>query len=146
MGQRQRLAGGYAQLPPPWPLPASWCWPTVSAAATPSGALASAGIGPAVIGDPRARLTSLPFERLCAHAMRELDDEALGWFARRLPWGCYGMLACASFTAAQLGLALARKSRSTQGKPALPLTPHTWRSPCGVTKWRCAPCCSAPCA
>ena len=77
----------------------------------PSGALASAGIDPAVIGDPRARLTSLPFERLCAHAMRELDDEALGWFARRLPWGSYGMLARASLTAAQLGLALARWCR-----------------------------------
>ena len=28
--------------------------------------------------------------------MQELDDEALGWFNRRLPWGSYGMLARAS--------------------------------------------------
>ena len=31
-------------------------------------------------------------------AMRELDDEALGWFSRRLPWGSYGMLVRASIS------------------------------------------------
>ena len=43
--------------------------------------------------------------------MRELDDEALGWFERRLPWGSYGLLARASLTAPTLGLALARWCR-----------------------------------
>jgi hypothetical protein len=50
-------------------------------------------------------------EALSDAAMRELDDEALGWFERRLPWGSYGMLARASISAPQLGLALARWCR-----------------------------------
>jgi AraC-like DNA-binding protein len=43
--------------------------------------------------------------------MRELDDEALGWFTRRLPWGSYGMLARASISAPTLGVALKRWCR-----------------------------------
>jgi AraC-like DNA-binding protein len=43
--------------------------------------------------------------------MQELDDEAPGWFSRRLPWGSYGMLARASISAPTLGLALARWCR-----------------------------------
>ena len=43
--------------------------------------------------------------------MRELDDEALGWFRRRLPWGSYGMLVRASLTAPNLGVALTRWCR-----------------------------------
>ena len=43
--------------------------------------------------------------------MRELDDEALGWFRRRLPWGSYGMLVRASLTAPNLGVALQRWCR-----------------------------------
>jgi AraC-like DNA-binding protein len=50
-------------------------------------------------------------EWLSATAMRELDDEALGWFSRRLPWGSYGMLVRASLTAPTLGVALARWCR-----------------------------------
>jgi AraC-like DNA-binding protein len=44
-------------------------------------------------------------------AMRELDDEALGWFRRRLPWGSYGMLVRASLTAPTLGVAMQRWCR-----------------------------------
>jgi AraC-like DNA-binding protein len=43
--------------------------------------------------------------------MRQLDDEALGWFSRRLPWGSYGMLCRASITAPNLGIALKRWCR-----------------------------------
>lgn len=43
--------------------------------------------------------------------MRELDDEALGWFSRRLPWGSHGMLCRASVTAPNLGVALKRWCR-----------------------------------
>jgi AraC-like DNA-binding protein len=43
--------------------------------------------------------------------MRELDDEALGWFSRRLPWGSYGLLCRASITAPDLGVALKRWCR-----------------------------------
>ena len=43
--------------------------------------------------------------------MQELDDEALGWFSRRLPWGTYGMLCRASLGAPNLGVALKRWCR-----------------------------------
>ena len=56
-------------------------------------------------------VSALQFERLCFAAMQELDDEAPGWFHRRLPWGSYGMLARASQGAPTLGVALARWCR-----------------------------------
>ncbi|MDM7457139.1 MAG: AraC family transcriptional regulator [Tepidimonas sp.] len=79
--------------------------------ADPAAALREAGVGRADLLDAQARLTSLPFERLALRAMRELDDEALGWFGRPLPWGSYGMLARASLSAPTLGVALARWCR-----------------------------------
>lgn len=51
------------------------------------------------------------FEDLSEYAMRELDDEALGWFSRRLPWGSYGMLLRASLTSPDLDIALRRWAR-----------------------------------
>lgn len=77
----------------------------------PAGALAQAQIAPERLTDPQARITAWQMEALCDAAMRELDDEALGWFERRLPWGSYGLLARASLTAPTLGLALARWCR-----------------------------------
>jgi AraC-like DNA-binding protein len=44
-------------------------------------------------------------------AMQELNDEALGWFKRPLPWGSYGMLARASISAPSLQVALQRWCR-----------------------------------
>jgi AraC-like DNA-binding protein len=76
-----------------------------------SGALARARIAPEAVHDAAARVTAAQFEALCDAAMRALDDEALGWFPRRLPWGSYGMLARASISAPRLGLALARWCR-----------------------------------
>ena len=77
----------------------------------PSEALRKAQIEPILLENPQARVTALQFEWLSEAAMRELDDEALGWFGRRLPWGSYGMLVRASLTAPTLGLALARWCR-----------------------------------
>jgi len=77
----------------------------------PAAVLQRAQIAPAAVEDPQARITAWQMEALCDGAMRELDDEALGWFGRRLPWGSYGMLARASITAPHLGLALARWCR-----------------------------------
>ncbi len=77
----------------------------------PADALAAAQIPPDRVTDPEARITALQMERISGHAMRELDDEALGWFSRRLPWGSYGLLARASLGAATLGLALKRWTR-----------------------------------
>ena len=77
----------------------------------PAQALAQAQIAPALLARPDGRITALQMERLSDAAMRELDDEALGWFSRPLPWGSYGMLARASITAPHLGLAMARWCR-----------------------------------
>lgn len=77
----------------------------------PAQALASAQIAPEEVHDPHGRITAGQFERLSGAAMRELDDEALGWFARRLPWGSYGMLARASISAPTLRVALVRWCR-----------------------------------
>ena len=72
--------------------------------------LAAAQITPADLRQ-HSSVSAQQFERLCDAAMRALDDEALGWFERRLPWGSYGMLARASSGAGTLGLALARWCR-----------------------------------
>lgn len=74
-------------------------------------ALAHARIAHAQLDDAHARVTAAQFEALSGYAMQELDDEALGWFGRRLPWGSYGMLCRASVTAPTLGIALARWCR-----------------------------------
>ena len=77
----------------------------------PLPALTEAQIAPDTLHHPEARITALQMEWLSATAMRELDDEALGWFSRRLPWGSYGMLVRASLTAPTLGVALQRWCR-----------------------------------
>jgi AraC-like DNA-binding protein len=77
----------------------------------PAGALRRAQITPEILSQPDARVTALQMEWMSEAAMRELDDESLGWFSRRLPWGSYGMLVRASLTAPTLGVALARWCR-----------------------------------
>lgn len=77
----------------------------------PDRALAQAQIAPQLLHDDQARITAWQMERISDAAMQELDDEALGWFGRRLPWGSYGMLARASISSPHLGVALARWCR-----------------------------------
>ena len=77
----------------------------------PSSALQKAQIAPEHLTLTDARVTALQMEWMSEAAMRELDDEALGWFRRRLPWGSYGMLVRASLTAPNLGVALSRWCR-----------------------------------
>ena len=77
----------------------------------PLPALTEAQIAPETLHHPNARITALQMEWLSATAMQALDDEALGWFSRRLPWGSYGMLVRASLTAPSLGVALQRWCR-----------------------------------
>ncbi len=79
--------------------------------ADPSAALRLAQIAPSSLRDARGRVTARQFEALCRAAMQELDDEALGWFSRRLPWGSYGLLCRGSLTAPDLGVALKRWCR-----------------------------------
>ncbi|HQA09603.1 AraC family transcriptional regulator [Zoogloea sp.] len=79
--------------------------------ADPANALARAGISPALLERPEARVTASQMEIMSGTAMQELDDEALGWFSRRLPWGSYGMLCRASITSPDLGVALKRWCR-----------------------------------
>ena len=78
---------------------------------SPAQALALAQIAPALLTDAGARITTAQMEAVSGAAMRELNDEALGWFARPLPWGSYGLLARASLSAPTLGLALKRWCR-----------------------------------
>jgi len=77
----------------------------------PSTALRQAQITPAQLRRTDARITAAQMEAISGAAMQELDDEALGWFTRRLPWGSYGMLCRASISAPDLGVALKRWCR-----------------------------------
>ncbi|WP_409338636.1 AraC family transcriptional regulator [Curvibacter cyanobacteriorum] len=91
---------------------------------SPDQALRTAQIAPESVQDSRQRITALQMELLSGAAMQELDDEALGWFERRLPWGSYGMLARASISAPTLGVALKRWCRH-HGLIASDLLLHT---------------------
>lgn len=77
----------------------------------PRAALGLAQIAPRLLQRPEARVTADQMEAFSAQAMRELDDEALGWFSRRLPWGSFGMLCRACLPSPDLGVALARWCR-----------------------------------
>jgi AraC-like DNA-binding protein len=77
----------------------------------PGPALRQAQITPSQLRRPDARITAAQMETISGAAMQELDDEALGWFSRRLPWGSYGMLCRASITSPTLGIALRRWCR-----------------------------------
>lgn len=78
---------------------------------SPENLLSLAQITPEMLATPGACITAMQMEMVSGHAMQELDDEALGWFRRRLPWGSYGMLARASISSPHLGLALRRWCR-----------------------------------
>jgi AraC-type DNA-binding domain-containing proteins len=77
----------------------------------PAEALRAAQITPARLQQPDGRITAHQMEVLSEAAMQELDDEALGAFSRRLPWGSYGMLARASISSPDLRVALKRWCR-----------------------------------
>jgi AraC-like DNA-binding protein len=77
----------------------------------PSAALRQAQITPTQLRRADARITAAQMEAISGAAMQELDDEALGWFGRKLPWGSYGMLCRASITAPNLGVAIRRWCR-----------------------------------
>ena len=77
----------------------------------PDAALQAAQIPPSRLRQAQGRITAAQFEALSAAAMQALDDEALGWFSRPLPWGSYGLLARASLSAPTLGVALKRWCR-----------------------------------
>ena len=74
-------------------------------------ALKKAQIEPKLLKKNSARVTAMQMELISGIAMQELDDEGLGWFSRRLPWGSYGMLVRASLTSPMLGVALNRWCR-----------------------------------
>lgn len=75
------------------------------------GALRAGGLVRADVDAPAGRITAGQMEAICLFAMRDLDDEALGWFSRALPWGSNGMLCRASLPSASLGVALKRWCR-----------------------------------
>ena len=78
---------------------------------SPVEALRLAQITPSQLNKTAARISARQLEVLSGVAMQALDDEGLGAFSRRLPWGSYGMLARASITAPNLGIALKRWCR-----------------------------------
>jgi len=78
---------------------------------SPAAALKLAQITPAQLHKPQGRITAGQMEVLSGAAMQELDDEGLGAFGRKLPWGSYGMLARASLSSPDLGVALKRWCR-----------------------------------
>ncbi|MES1977158.1 MAG: AraC family transcriptional regulator [Pseudomonadota bacterium] len=77
----------------------------------PAEALKVAQITPAQLAKPTGHITARQMETLSGTAMQALGDEALGAFSRKLPWGSYGMLARASITSPNLGMALKRWCR-----------------------------------
>jgi AraC-like DNA-binding protein len=77
----------------------------------PSNALKQARIPSTWLKHPDARITACQLEAFLSSTMQQLDDEALGWFSRKLPWGSYGMLCRASLTSPNLGVALKRWCR-----------------------------------
>ena len=77
----------------------------------PAEVLRQARITPRQLQDPASALSARQMELLSEAAMRTLDDEGLGAFERRLPWGSYGMLARASLSAPTLDVALRRWCR-----------------------------------
>ena len=78
---------------------------------SPAEALKLAQITPARLQQVDGRITAHQMEVLSGAAMQELDDEGLGAFSRKLPWGSYGMLARASLSSPDLGVALKRWCR-----------------------------------
>ena len=78
---------------------------------SPANAFKLAQITPSQLKKFDAKITARQMETLSGTAMQALDDEALGAFSRRLPWGSYGMLARASLGAPDLGMALKRWCR-----------------------------------
>jgi hypothetical protein len=78
---------------------------------SPAHALKLAQITPNQLKQPTAHITARQMEILSGAAMQELDDEGLGAFSRKLPWGSYGMLARASISSPNLGVALKRWCR-----------------------------------
>ncbi|MES2401182.1 MAG: AraC family transcriptional regulator ligand-binding domain-containing protein, partial [Pseudomonadota bacterium] len=77
----------------------------------PTEALKLAQITPAQLAKLTGHITARQMETLSGTAMQALGDEALGAFSRKLPWGSYGMLARASITSPNLGIALKRWCR-----------------------------------
>jgi AraC-like DNA-binding protein len=77
----------------------------------PAAVLQVARIRPEQLHEPDARITARQLECFGYAAMRELDDEALGWFSRRIRWGTYGMMVRAAVTAPTMGLGLWRWCR-----------------------------------
>ncbi len=74
----------------------------------PSEVLRQGQITPEMLQSANARITAGQMEAISERAMRQLDDEALGWFGRKLPWGTLGMLCRASLPSPNLEVALKR--------------------------------------
>lgn len=90
---------------------------------TPEPALQHANLNRSQIEAPDARISARQMERFSDRAMRELDDEALSWFSRRLPFGTAGMLCRAG---RQFGQPRARPATQPQ-VPSINSGRFSWR-------------------
>jgi AraC-like DNA-binding protein len=107
--------------------------------ASPAEVLARGQITPEMLADPDARITARQMEAVSEGAMRQLDDEALGWFSRKLPWGSLGMLCRASLPSPNLEVALKRwfrHHRLLTGDILLNLSTVAGRATVSVTEQR----------
>ena len=71
-------------------------------------------ISPRLMAEDNARISIERFADLNVSTMRAMDDESLGYGARRLPMGCWSMMCQAVISAETLGQALARYCRFYQ--------------------------------
>lgn len=79
--------------------------------ANPAGALQRAEIEPELLKNPAARITARQIEVFTVTAMRELNDEGIGMYTQRLPWGSFEMITRACLGAENLEVALRRWCR-----------------------------------
>ena len=77
----------------------------------PHRALHAAQIVPSQLDNRDGRVTASQLESFTGTAVRELEDEGLGWFSRPLPWGTHGLLCRAALPSANLRVALIRWCR-----------------------------------
>jgi AraC-like DNA-binding protein len=79
--------------------------------ANPLGALQRADIPAELLQNPAARITARQIEVFTETAMRELDDEGIGMYTQRLPWGSFEMITRACQGSENLEVALRRWCR-----------------------------------
>lgn len=77
----------------------------------PAEALNRSNIDPQILTTQTAPIAMRQLITFSQLAMKDLDDEALGWFSKPMPWGSFSMLARGSISSPNVRLALIRYIR-----------------------------------